>query len=162
MRTVLAFACTLLPGGAPGDRIGSKRAFIGGFAVFGLPSVGCMLAPSIGFLIGMRVLQGIGASTLVPCSLALISHAVGDDGKTARESDLALDRDRIRGACRGTRCRRSVDRDPRLARNFPDQHSAVLVKPVVLTAASGQRTTRASSGSAARPRSVKRSTSYRT
>jgi DHA2 family methylenomycin A resistance protein-like MFS transporter len=77
----IAFACTLLAGGALGDRIGAKRAFIGGFAVFGLASIGCTFAPSIGFLIGMRVLQGIGASTLVPCSLALISHAVGDDAK---------------------------------------------------------------------------------
>jgi MFS transporter, DHA2 family, methylenomycin A resistance protein len=77
----IAFACTLLSGGALGDRIGAKRAFIAGFIVFGVASVGCALAPSIEFLIGMRVLQGIGASTLVPCSLALITHAVGDDAK---------------------------------------------------------------------------------
>lgn len=77
----IAFACTLLPGGALGDRIGAKRAFIAGFAVFGVASAGCALAPSIHVLIGMRVLQGIGASTLVPCSLALISQAVGDDAK---------------------------------------------------------------------------------
>ena len=85
----IAFACMLLPGGALGDRIGAKRSFLGGFAVFGLASLGCALAPSIGFLIVLRVVQGIGASTLVPCSLALIAHAARDDGKL-RARGIAL------------------------------------------------------------------------
>jgi DHA2 family methylenomycin A resistance protein-like MFS transporter len=77
----IAFACALLPGGALGDRIGAKRSFLAGFALFGIASVGCALAPTIGALIALRVVQGIGASTLVPCSLALITHAAHDDGK---------------------------------------------------------------------------------
>jgi DHA2 family methylenomycin A resistance protein-like MFS transporter len=81
----IAFACTLLSAGALGDRIGSKRVVIAGFAVFGIASLGCALAPSLQVLVWMRVLQGIGASALVPCSLALIAHGAGNDtAKRAR------------------------------------------------------------------------------
>jgi len=76
----IAFACMLLAGGALGDRIGAKRTFLAGFAIFGVASLGCALAPTLGFLIVMRVVQGIGACALVPCSLALIAHAARDDG----------------------------------------------------------------------------------
>jgi DHA2 family methylenomycin A resistance protein-like MFS transporter len=81
---VIAFASTLLFAGALGDRLGAKRVFIAGFAMFGIASIGCALAPTFAILAGMRVLQGIGASALVPCSLGLIAHAAGNDsGKRA-------------------------------------------------------------------------------
>lgn len=81
----ITFACMLMGGGALGDRIGAKRTFLGGFAIFGIASLGCALAPNLGILVAMRAIQGIGAAALVPCSLALIAHAAGDDGnKRAR------------------------------------------------------------------------------
>jgi DHA2 family methylenomycin A resistance protein-like MFS transporter len=69
----------LLSGGAIGDRIGARRAFVAGFVIFVCSSAACGFAPTPGVLIGARVLQGVGAALLIPCSLALISHAYSDD-----------------------------------------------------------------------------------
>jgi DHA2 family methylenomycin A resistance protein-like MFS transporter len=120
----IAFACALLPGGALGDRIGAKRSFLAGFALFGIASVGCALAPSIGALIALRVVQGIGASTLVPCSLALIAHAAHDDG-TPRPRNRPVDRCGRRGTGRRAARRRRFDRNSRLARDLLHQSPAV-------------------------------------
>ena len=71
----IAFAAFILTAGALGDRIGAKRIFIAGFAIFTAASVGCALAPNAGILIAARAVQGLGAAILVPNSLALLSHA---------------------------------------------------------------------------------------
>lgn len=54
------------------DLLGRKRVFSVGFAIFTLGSVFCGLATNIWFLIGMRILQAIGASMLMANSAALI------------------------------------------------------------------------------------------
>jgi MFS transporter, DHA2 family, methylenomycin A resistance protein len=84
----LAFAALILSAGALGDRIGAKRIFIAGFAVFTLASVACGLAPSVAWLIGARVVQGIGAAILVPCSLALINHTYTEARERVRAIGL--------------------------------------------------------------------------
>lgn len=68
----LVFAALLLTAGAFGDRLGAKKVFMLGFAVFTLGSVGCGLAPSLAILIVARIVQGFGAALLVPASLSLI------------------------------------------------------------------------------------------
>lgn len=75
----IAFASLLLGAGALGDRLGARRTYVAGLIVFTLASLGCGLAPGEASLIAARVLQGIGAALLVPCSLALLTHAYGDD-----------------------------------------------------------------------------------
>ena len=50
----IAFAAFILTAGALGDRIGSKRIFIAGFALFTASSVGCALAPNAATLISAR------------------------------------------------------------------------------------------------------------
>jgi DHA2 family methylenomycin A resistance protein-like MFS transporter len=75
----IAFAALLLSAGAFGDRFGPRRLFIWGFAIFTLASAGCGFAPDAGTLIAFRVAQGIGAAAILPCSLALLSHAAGAD-----------------------------------------------------------------------------------
>ena len=72
---VLLVAMLLLSGGVFADRFGRKRVFLAGVAVFTVASVLCSVAPSIGWLIGGRVLQGIGAAALSPASLALLAAA---------------------------------------------------------------------------------------
>jgi MFS transporter, DHA2 family, methylenomycin A resistance protein len=85
----LAFASLLLSAGALGDRVGACRTFVGGMALFLLGSLGCGLAPDTAALIAARVVQGIGASALVPCSLALLNHAArGDTTVRARAVSL--------------------------------------------------------------------------
>ncbi|MEO8881461.1 MAG: MFS transporter [Gemmatimonadaceae bacterium] len=77
----LTFAVLLLSAGSLGDRFGSRRLFMLGFALFAAASIGCGVAPSGGALIAGRALQGIGAALLVPPSLALLNHAAGHDDK---------------------------------------------------------------------------------
>src|SRR2546421_12618745 len=74
----IAFAAFILTAGALGDRIGAKRIFIGGFAIFTLASLACALAPSAMFLIAARSVQGLAAAILVPHSLTLLTHAYTD------------------------------------------------------------------------------------
>ena len=72
----LTFAVLLLTGAALGDRFGRRRLFVGGLAVFTLASAGAALAPSIGWLVAARAVQGAGAAVVVPLTLTLLSAAV--------------------------------------------------------------------------------------
>jgi DHA2 family methylenomycin A resistance protein-like MFS transporter len=74
----LAFAALLLSAGALADRFGSRNGFLAGLAVFALGSAACACASSLTALIVARVVQGIGAAALMPCSLALIAHTFPD------------------------------------------------------------------------------------
>src|SRR5947208_2659949 len=74
----ITFAAFILTAGALGDRVGAKRIFIGGFAIFTLASLACALAPSAMFLIAARSVQGLAAAILVPNSLTLLNHAYTD------------------------------------------------------------------------------------
>ena len=80
----IAFAAFILTAGALGDRIGAKRVFMAGFAIFTAASIACGLAPSASTLIAARAVQGLGAAILVPNSLALLSHAYPDDKSRGR------------------------------------------------------------------------------
>jgi DHA2 family methylenomycin A resistance protein-like MFS transporter len=75
----IAFAALILSAGALGDRLGAKRVFMGGFAIFTAASLACAAAPSVGLLIAARAVQGLGAAILVPNSLALLNHAYPDE-----------------------------------------------------------------------------------
>ncbi|WP_369149180.1 MFS transporter [Streptomyces sp. R44] len=72
---VLLVAMLLLSGGVFADRFGRKRVYLTGVVVFTAASVLCALAPSLGWLVVGRVLQGIGAAALSPASLALLVAA---------------------------------------------------------------------------------------
>ena len=77
----VTFAAFILTAGALGDRIGARRVFIAGFAIFVLASLACALAPALSVLIVARLCQGIGAAVLVPNSLALLNHAYPDEAE---------------------------------------------------------------------------------
>ncbi|MDQ8043438.1 MAG: MFS transporter [Patulibacter sp.] len=84
----VVFAALILTSGALGDRIGAKRVFVAGFAIFTTASMACGLAPSLGVLIAARAIQGVGAAALVPCSLALLTHAFPDAAERAKAVGL--------------------------------------------------------------------------
>lgn len=71
----LTFAAILLTGGYIGDRFGAKRTYLAGIVIFAVASLACALATDATMLIAARVLQGIGAAAMLPCSLILINHA---------------------------------------------------------------------------------------
>ena len=79
----LMFAALLLFAGNLADRIGADRSFGWGAAVFLLASVGCAVAPSAGWLIGARFVQGAAAAVMLPASMALIREAFPDPRRRA-------------------------------------------------------------------------------
>jgi DHA2 family methylenomycin A resistance protein-like MFS transporter len=80
----LALAALMLAGGTVGDLSGHKRVVLSGLVVFGLGSLGCAVAPSVGVLVAARVVQGVGAALLLPGTLAIISHAYPEGPQQAR------------------------------------------------------------------------------
>ena len=77
---LLTLASLILLGGSLGDRMGRRRIFVIGVGLFTAASLLCAIAPSDEFLIGARLLQGIGGALLTPGSLAMIeaSFVPGD------------------------------------------------------------------------------------
>ena len=71
----LSFAVLLMTAAAVGDRLGRRRVFAAGLAVFALASAGCALAPDAGTLIAARAVQGAGAAAIMPMALALLNGA---------------------------------------------------------------------------------------
>jgi EmrB/QacA subfamily drug resistance transporter len=82
----LTFGGLLLLGGRAGDVYGRRRLFIGGIALFTLASLAGGFAPSAGWLIAARLLQGVGAAAAGPSTIALITTTFTD----ARERIRAL------------------------------------------------------------------------
>jgi DHA2 family methylenomycin A resistance protein-like MFS transporter len=80
----VVFAGLLLSGGSLGDRLGARRVFDAGLAIFTLASAVCAAAPSVAVLIGARVAQGLGAALLVPSSLALLRATYQEPRERAR------------------------------------------------------------------------------
>ncbi len=67
---LLTLGALLLLGGALGDRVGWRRVFVAGLAVFTSASPACGLASSGAQLVAYRLVQGVGGALLVPGSLA--------------------------------------------------------------------------------------------
>jgi EmrB/QacA subfamily drug resistance transporter len=71
----LAFAVTLIPGAALGDRFGRRRLFLVGLALFTASSAAAALAPTTSALVAARALQGIGGAIVAPLTLTLLADA---------------------------------------------------------------------------------------
>ncbi|WP_432992799.1 MFS transporter [Dactylosporangium sp. CA-233914] len=80
----VAFAGLLLSGGWLGDRLGSRRAFLAGLALFGAASAACAVSPALPPLLTARAVQGAAAALLVPSSLALVQSTYTDRGQRGR------------------------------------------------------------------------------
>ncbi|GAA6119696.1 MFS transporter [Acidovorax sp. FG27] len=68
----IAALVLLLPLAALGDRLGYRRVYLVGMAVFVLASVGAMVASSLSALIAARALQGAGAAGVMSVNAALV------------------------------------------------------------------------------------------
>src|SRR3954447_23806276 len=69
----LTFAAFMLTGGKLADYLGRRLIFMAGLAVFTGASLACGLAPNGGFLIGARVVQGLGGALMNPATLGIIT-----------------------------------------------------------------------------------------
>ena len=76
----------LLGAGTLGDRIGHRRMYLAGLVIFGLASLMAAYAGSVAVLVLARVLQAVGASAMLPATLALIRVGFADE----RERALAI------------------------------------------------------------------------
>ena len=80
----LVLASLLMLAGSTADRLGRKRVFLVGLAVFTLGSGLCSVAPTLGWLIAFRVVQAIGGSMLNPVAMSIIRNVFEDPGERAR------------------------------------------------------------------------------
>src|ERR1700730_263609 len=80
----LVLASLLMLAGATADRVGRRRTFQVGLAVFTIGSGLCSLAPGLGWLIGFRMVQAIGGSMLNPVAMSIITNTFTDRAERAR------------------------------------------------------------------------------
>lgn len=80
---LLPLSGLMLLGGSLGDRYGVARIYALGIGLFGLAALGAGLAPDAPWLLGARVVQGVGGALLVPSSLALIGRVFPEDERGA-------------------------------------------------------------------------------
>jgi EmrB/QacA subfamily drug resistance transporter len=75
---LLMLASLILIGGAMGDRLGRKKIFMLGIAIFICGSAACGFAGNVTHLVAFRLLQGIGGALMIPGSLSLISSSIDE------------------------------------------------------------------------------------
>src|ERR671910_2387910 len=71
---LLVLAGLLLVFGTLGDRYGRKLALQSGVTIFGLASLGALVADSAGQLIAVRAVMGVGAALIMPATLSIIAN----------------------------------------------------------------------------------------
>jgi EmrB/QacA subfamily drug resistance transporter len=71
----LMYGVGMITGGRLGDLFGRRRMFALAVTLFTLASAACGLAPTVGFLLGARIVQGAAAALMAPQVLAIISTA---------------------------------------------------------------------------------------
>jgi EmrB/QacA subfamily drug resistance transporter len=75
----IAYAVLLVVGGRLGDALGRRRMFLVGMASFTVTSLACGLAPSVGWLVAFRVLQGVSSAMMLPQVLSTIQATTSGD-----------------------------------------------------------------------------------
>ena len=80
----LVIASLLMLSGSTADRLGRRRVFQCGLALFSVGSLLCAMAPNLGMLIAARVIQAIGGSMLNPVAMSIIRNVFEDPRERAR------------------------------------------------------------------------------
>ena len=80
----LVLASLLMLSGATADRVGRRRTFQAGLAVFTVGSGLCSLAPGLGWLVAFRMVQAVGGSMLNPVAMSVITNTFTDRAERAR------------------------------------------------------------------------------
>ncbi|WP_375489920.1 MFS transporter [uncultured Jatrophihabitans sp.] len=80
----VVLASLLMLSGSTADRIGRRRLFQIGLAVFSIGSLLCSIAPSLGWLIAFRAMQAVGGSMLNPVAMSIITNVFTDPKERAR------------------------------------------------------------------------------
>ncbi|MEV0438493.1 MFS transporter [Streptomyces spectabilis] len=80
----LVLASLLMLAGSTADRVGRRRVFQAGLAVFTLGSVLCSLAPNLESLVAFRMIQAVGGSMLNPVAMSIITNTFTEPRERAR------------------------------------------------------------------------------
>ncbi|MFG2991185.1 MFS transporter [Streptomyces sp. NPDC048257] len=80
----LVLASLLMLAGSTADRIGRRKVFVAGLLAFGLGSLLCSLAPSLGWLVVFRMVQAVGGAMLNPVAMSIITNTFTDPAERAR------------------------------------------------------------------------------
>ncbi|MGX6603393.1 DHA2 family efflux MFS transporter permease subunit [Micromonosporaceae bacterium Da 78-11] len=80
----LVLASLLVLAGSTGDRVGRRRIFRTGLALFTVGSLLCSVAPTLGWLIAFRVVQAVGGSMLNPVAMSIITNTFTEPRERAR------------------------------------------------------------------------------
>ncbi|CUA95908.1 MFS transporter [Thiomonas bhubaneswarensis] len=72
----MALVMALFPCAAIGDKVGHRMLYTGGVALFTLASALCVVAPSFGWLVGARFIQGLGGACIMALNAALLRAIV--------------------------------------------------------------------------------------
>jgi EmrB/QacA subfamily drug resistance transporter len=80
----IVLASLLMLAGSMGDRLGRRRVFQTGLCVFAAGSLACSLAPTLGWLIAARAVQGVGGSMLNPVAMSIITNVFTEPRERAR------------------------------------------------------------------------------
>ncbi len=80
----LVLASLLMLSGSTADRLGRRRVFQIGLALFLLGSLLCAVAPNLALLIAFRVLQAIGGAMLNPVAMSIVRNVFEDPHERAR------------------------------------------------------------------------------
>ncbi|MCR8634686.1 MFS transporter [Paenibacillus radicis (ex Xue et al. 2023)] len=80
----IVFAGLLLSMGTIADKLGAKRVYISGLVLFLIASAISAAVPSLGALIGLRAILGVGGAALLPASLTLLAHTFPEPAQRAR------------------------------------------------------------------------------
>jgi MFS family permease len=75
---LLILAALILVGGSLGDKLGRKKIFMIGILIFIIGSTACGFAPTVAYLIGFRLAQGVGGALMIPGSLSLLSSSIDE------------------------------------------------------------------------------------
>ncbi len=81
---LLVLASLLMLSGSTADRVGRRRVFQAGLAVFAAGSLLCSLAPSLGWLVAFRAVQAVGGSMLNPVAMSIIVNTFTQPRERAR------------------------------------------------------------------------------
>jgi EmrB/QacA subfamily drug resistance transporter len=81
---LLVLASLLMFSGSTADRIGRRKTFQAGLALFTVGSLLCSLAPGLGWLVAFRMLQAVGGSMLNPVAMSIITNTFTDPAGRAK------------------------------------------------------------------------------
>ena len=80
----VVLASLLILSGSTADRLGRRRTFQTGLALFTLGSLLCSIAPGLGWLIAFRMVQAVGGSMLNPVAMSIVTNVFTDPRERAR------------------------------------------------------------------------------